>query len=131
MASQRCRRAKGLTRVGRRNRPVLEARTPPRLTQKLGWGPTRAWESPASQEYRARPGLFSQLLKGCSSAFFSNGLSRSISEELSNEDMLSDDVTEEAAKNTILNTRLTSIDHDGLSSPSLQSKEETVDKEED
>lgn len=49
---------------------------------------------------------------------------RSISEELSNEDVLSDDVTEEAAKNTILNARLTSIGHDGLSSPSLHSEEE-------
>lgn len=103
---------------------ILEARTPPRLTQKLGWGPTKAWESSASQECRARPGLFSQLLKGCSSDFFSNGFFRSISEELSNEDVLSDDVTEEAAKNTILNARLTSIDHDGLSSPSLHSEEE-------
>ena len=120
-----------MTRVGRCNRPDSGGEDPPRLTQKLGWGPTKAWESPASQEYTARPGLFSQLLKGCSSDFFSNSFSRSISEELSNEDMLSDDVTEEAAKNTILNARLTSIEHDGLSSPSLQSKEETVDKEED
>ncbi|XP_055270591.1 solute carrier family 22 member 14 [Moschus berezovskii] len=56
---------------------------------------------------------------------------RSISEELSSEDMLSDDMTEEVAKNTILNARLTSIDQDGLSSTSLQPKEETLDKEED
>nr|CAI9699718.1 unnamed protein product [Rangifer tarandus platyrhynchus] len=57
--------------------------------------------------------------------------SRSISEELSNEDMLSDDMTEEVAKNTILNSRLTSMDQDSLSSPPLQSKDEKIDKEED
>ncbi|XP_043298265.1 solute carrier family 22 member 14 [Cervus canadensis] len=57
--------------------------------------------------------------------------SRSLSEELSNEDMLSDDMTEEVAKNTILNSRLTSMDQDSLSSPSLQSKDEKIDKEED
>lgn len=99
--------------------------------EKLGWGPTKAWESPTSQECRARPGLFSQLLKGCSSDSFSNGFFRSISEELSNEDMLSDDMTEEVAKNTILNSRLTSMDQDSLSSPPLQPKDEKIDKEQD
>lgn len=99
--------------------------------EKLVWGPTKAWESPTSQECRARPGLLSQLLEGCSSDFFSNGFFRSISEELSNEDMLSDDMTEEVAKNTILNSRLTSMDQDSLSSPRLQSKDEKIDKEKD
>ncbi|XP_057560596.1 solute carrier family 22 member 14 [Hippopotamus amphibius kiboko] len=56
---------------------------------------------------------------------------RTLSEDLSSEDMSCDDVTEEVAKNTILNATMTNMDQDGLSNLSLQSRGEEIDKQED
>ncbi|XP_054935856.1 solute carrier family 22 member 14 [Physeter macrocephalus] len=56
---------------------------------------------------------------------------RTVSEAMSSEDMLCDDVTEEVAKNTIFNATMTNMDQDSLSNLSLQSGEEEIDKQED
>ncbi|TKC49520.1 hypothetical protein EI555_010989 [Monodon monoceros] len=56
---------------------------------------------------------------------------RTLSEDMSSEDMLCDDVTEEVAKNTIFNATMTNVDQDSLSNLSLQSGEEEIDKQED
>ncbi|XP_024612634.1 solute carrier family 22 member 14 [Neophocaena asiaeorientalis asiaeorientalis] len=56
---------------------------------------------------------------------------RTLSEDMSSEDMLCDDVTEEVAKNTIFNATVTNVDQDSLSNLSLQSGEEEIDKQED
>ncbi|KAJ8782642.1 hypothetical protein J1605_009961 [Eschrichtius robustus] len=57
--------------------------------------------------------------------------SRTMSEDMSSEDMLCDDVTEEVARNTIFNATMTNMDQDSLSNLSLQSGEEEIDKQED
>ncbi|XP_059877369.1 solute carrier family 22 member 14 [Delphinus delphis] len=56
---------------------------------------------------------------------------RTLSEDMSSEDMLCDDVTEEVAKNTIFNATMTNVDQDSLSNLSLQSGEGEIDKQED
>ncbi|XP_059793561.1 solute carrier family 22 member 14 [Balaenoptera ricei] len=56
---------------------------------------------------------------------------RTMSEDMSSEDMLCDDVTEEVARNTIFNATMTNMDQDSLSNLSLQSGEEEIDKQED
>ncbi|XP_067609964.1 solute carrier family 22 member 14-like, partial [Pseudorca crassidens] len=53
---------------------------------------------------------------------------RTLSEDMSSEDMLCDDVTEEVAKNTIFNATMTNMDQDSLSNLSLQSGEGEIDK---
>ncbi|KAB0390537.1 hypothetical protein E2I00_017556 [Balaenoptera physalus] len=45
---------------------------------------------------------------------------RTMSEDMSSEDMLCDDVTEEVARNTIFNAMMTNMDQDSLSNLSLQ-----------
>ena len=83
----------------------------------------------------AEPGLagaaFLSSQKDAAHEFFSNGFFRTMSEDMSSEDMLCDDVTEEVARNTIFNATMTNMDQDSLSNLSLQSGEEEIDKQED
>nr|XP_010944264.1 solute carrier family 22 member 14 [Camelus bactrianus] len=63
--------------------------------------------------------------------FFSTGFLRTGNEDMLNEDISCDDVTEEVAKNTILNAMMMNMDRDVLSNLPSQSREEELDRQKD
>lgn len=54
-----------------------------------------------------------------------------MSNDVSSEDMVCDDVTEEVTKNTILNATMMNIDQDSSSNQSFHTREEEIDGQED
>ena len=112
---------------------ILKERVPHGFAAKLDWGPAGIGKPYFSgMQGQVWPVLlFSSPQKMQFITFFSTGFFRTMSNDVSSEDMVCDDVTEEVTKNTILNATMMNIDQDSSSNQSFHTRDEEIDGQED